>query len=190
MPVQPDQNREPVDADLTASLYAELKTMAVARLRSERANHTLQPTALVHEVCLRLLRAEAPWEDRQHLIRTAAHCMRHLLVDYARTKAAVKRGEGQPIICLDDAPTPVFPRFQALNLEDIIDVDRALTKLHSFDERQALVVELRFFGGLNEDEIALILGISPRTVKRDWESARAWLRGQLKPQPPVNRLEG
>jgi RNA polymerase sigma factor (TIGR02999 family) len=156
-------------------------------LRSERANHTLQPTALVHEVCLRLLRDQCRWEDREHLIRLAGKCMRQILVDYARSKEAQKRGGSQSIISLEEAGP--LAQWCALSSEDLLALDAALTKLHSFDERQASIVELRFFAGLTEEEIAVMLGVVTRTVKRDWESARAWLRGQLRPGNKVGKLD-
>jgi RNA polymerase sigma factor (TIGR02999 family) len=115
--------------------------------------------------------------------------MRHVLVDYARSKEAQKRGGNQPAISIDEAE-PVSDRWRALSFADLVDLDAALTKLQTFDERQARIVELRFFAGLTEEEIAVMLNVSLRTVKRDWESARAWLRGQLRarralPQPSV-----
>jgi RNA polymerase sigma-70 factor (ECF subfamily) len=173
---------------VTDSLYLELKNVAMARLRLERPNHTLQPTELVHEVCLRLLRSEVRSEDREHLIRTAAHCMRHVLVDYARSKEAQKRGSNNPMISLDEG-MPVLPEWRSLSPEEVIDLDKALTKLQTFDERQALVVELRFFAGLNEEEIAVMLKVSTRTVKRDWEMSRAWLQGQLHSRQGVRRRD-
>lgn len=178
MAASQEPDKQPKE-DLTASVYAELKGLALARLRFERQGHTLQPTALVHEVCVRLLGGDFRWENRDHLLRSAARCMRHILVDYARSREASKRGKDQPIVSLDDAPTMPAP-WRTLSPEEVIDLDNALVRLSKVDERQVLIVELRFFGGLTEDEIAEILGVSSRTVKREWEMARAWLRDQLR----------
>jgi RNA polymerase sigma factor (TIGR02999 family) len=183
-----NSSRKDVREDITASVYGELKNIALARLRWERPGHTLQPTALVHEVCVRLMERDLRWEDRGHLICIAAQCMRHVLVDYARTKEAQKRGGNLPLVSLD-AGLVVPAEWRTLSPEAIIDLDKALTKLHSIDDRQALIVELRFFAGMSEDEIALTLDISSRTVKRDWESARAWLYGQLRRRENSDTLE-
>jgi RNA polymerase sigma-70 factor (ECF subfamily) len=176
------------DNRLTASVYIELKKIALARLRSERANLTLQPTALVNEVCLRLLGSGVCPIDRDHLLRVAARCMRHVLVDYARSKEAAKRGNRQPVVSLQEE-LQVPKEFSSLSTEEIIDLDRALTRLQTIDERQALVVELRFFGGLSEDETSELLQVSSRTVRRDWEISRAWLRGQLRPSQDSYGIE-
>jgi RNA polymerase sigma factor (TIGR02999 family) len=164
---------------LFEAIYGQLRRLAAAQLRLERPNHTLQPTALVHEACMRLLENPTGWKDREHLFRTAAKIMRQILTDYARAKRAVKRGANQPIVTLRDIIN--VPHSWSMGIEDFIALDAAIERLKSKDKRQSVIVELRFFVGLTEDQIAEALQISPRTVKRDWESARAWLYGQLKP---------
>jgi RNA polymerase sigma-70 factor, ECF subfamily len=164
---------------LLTAIYRELKLVAAAQLRLERPNHTLQPTALVHEACMRLLQDPVGWKNREHLFRTAAKIMRQILTDYARARSAKKRGANQPDIALCEM-IDVPASWSALSIEDVIALDAAIERLRSKDKRQSVVVELRFFAGLSEDEIAEVLQISARTVKRDWEAARAWLYGQLK----------
>ena len=162
--------------DLQGSLYKELRRIAAARMKHERANHTLQPTALVHEAYMRLAGAgSSAWGDRSRILALAAHTMRNILVDHARARLADKRGAGAIQVTLDEGAA-VTDR----SLADVLAVDEALTRLAGFDERQARVLELHFFGGLNFDEIAEELAISSRTVKRDWAMARAWLQSELK----------
>jgi RNA polymerase sigma-70 factor (ECF subfamily) len=162
---------------LAASLYNELHRMAAARMRFERGNHTLQPTALVNEAYLRLADCnDSAWQDRGRLLGMAAHLMRNILVDHARAHRAGKRGAGAVQVTLDSGlvvagGSPV----------DVLVVDEALTRLATFDQRQATILELHFFGGQTFEDIALQLGVSIRTVKRDWTMARAWLHEQLAP---------
>jgi RNA polymerase sigma-70 factor, ECF subfamily len=172
--------RAPGDVDgpsgtLFPVVYAELRRLAHHYLSRERTGHTLQPTALVHEVYLRLIpQAEATWEDRSKFIGIAAHVMRQILVEYARGRNRQKRGGELGRIPLDDAVAAIpadFARWE--------DLDRALNRLTELDARQAQVVELRYFGGLTVDETAEVLGVSAKTVKRDWSVARAWLRREL-----------
>jgi RNA polymerase sigma factor (TIGR02999 family) len=152
-------------------LYAELRRQAARYMRRERPGHTLQPSGLVHEAFLRLQGGHGPdWHDRTHFLAIAARVMRQVLVDHARRRKAAKR-EGCHVT-LDDADAPAAP-LEVLDLED------ALKELVELDERQARVVELRFFGGLDVDETAEAMGISPRTVKREWQTARAWLQRRL-----------
>lgn len=159
---------------LLPRVYGELRRLAQIHLRSERAGHTLQPTALVHEVYLRLCRQErVDWADRCHFFRLSARLMRRILIDYGRNRNALKRGDGRVRVELNDCHVPQDQLALALELDD------ALTRLAKKRPRQAEVVEMRFFAGLTEEEIATVLGVNVRTVKRDWLMARAWLHEQL-----------
>lgn len=162
--------------DLTADCYEELRRLAAVYLRHERSDHTLQATALVHEAFLDLVRRRnVSWEHRAQLIGIAAHSMRRILVSYGRARARLKRGgPGAVRLPLDEALD--FSEGQGL---DLAAVDEALTQLEAVDARQATIVEMRFFGGMNVAEIAAELGLSPATVKRDWSTAKLWLREQL-----------
>ncbi len=163
------------DADIEASLYRELRRIAAAKMRFERGNHTLQPTALVHEAYLHLAdQPDSIWKDRSRILGLAAHAMRHILVDHARAHAAGKRGAGAVQVTLDEGVASSNE-----SQVDILAVDEALTRLAEFDPRQAKVLEMHFFAGLTFEEIAVELGISARTIKRDWTMARAWLYQQL-----------
>ncbi len=157
-------------------LYRELRVLAISAMRSERGNHTLQPTALIHEAFMRLADNTSSIENRRHFFGIAATAMRRILVEHARARHAVKRGGHAPRVSLDDvavaAPT-------ALDPVDLEALDAALTQLATFDPRQARVVELRYFAGLTVEEAADVLDASPRTVKRDWQMARAWLRREM-----------
>jgi RNA polymerase sigma-70 factor (ECF subfamily) len=160
-------------ADQLAQLvYAELHRMAVAKLRAERTGHTLQPTALVHEAWLRLMQQHGSWQNRAQFFAIAAQAMRRILVDHARRRQTAKRGDGA-------APLDIFDLADVLTIqmpdERLLALDAALAQLSTLDERQARVVELRFFGGLSTEEIAKMLEVSPATVKREWATARAWL---------------
>jgi RNA polymerase sigma-70 factor, ECF subfamily len=174
------------DADCQARLfdvvYRQLRSMAAAQLRNERPGHTLQPSALVNEAYLRLLgRAHMSWENRAHFFSTAAGTMRRILIDHARTRRAQKRDGALKRMDLDQLPA----LFVDEDVERLLMVDAALKKLAEWDERQAKVVELRFFAGLTTEEIAQVLSVSERTVKRDWSMARAWLVAQLGAQSDV-----
>lgn len=160
---------------LADQLYPELKRIARARLRNERSDHTLQPTALVNELYLQLLRRpEVTWTNRKHFLLSASKAMHHLLVDHARAKRAEKRGGGwQPIEIEDPGDKSSDSAIEALELDEL------MTRLGEKEPRMAEIVELRFFGGLTLAEISEVLGIDERTVKRDWALARAWLRGHL-----------
>ena len=163
-----------LEQSLLEVLYADLHRLASSFLRRDRPGHTLQTSALVNEAYLRLAANRSMTvNDRQHYFRLAAHAMRHVLVDYARGRNAQKR----------DAPDPVTPApltwVDRGRLEDYLTVDTALQKLALIDPRQAEIVELRFFGGLSVPETAQTLGISDKTVKREWSCARAWLKGEL-----------
>lgn len=155
--------------ELLPLVYDELRRLAKSHLSRERADHTLQPTALVHEAYLRLLgKTEIDWKNRAHFFGIAARSMREILIEYARMKNRKKRGgEFKTQIALDSAVS--FSNKKEL---DVIAVDEALSKLEKLDERQARIVEMKFFGGLNVEEIAEVIGISPATVKREWSSAK------------------
>jgi RNA polymerase sigma factor (TIGR02999 family) len=156
-------------------VYAELRRMAARQLRSERAGHTLQPTALVHEVYLRLVdQRQVDWRNRAHFFGVAAQIMRRILVDHARRHAAGKRGRGVQCVSLDDAN-----EIEAAGVIPILDLDRALDRLRQMDTDLARLVELRAFGGLTIEQTALVLRISPSTAKREWRTAKAWLSGEL-----------
>ena len=162
-------------AEMGSSLYGELHRLAAGKMRFERANHTLQPTALVHEAYLRLAdRGEPLGKDRIQVLGLAARIMRNILVDHARTNQAAKRGAGAVQVTLDEGLVAAPG-----SMVDVLAVDDALTRLAEFDRRQADILELHFFAGLTFEEIALQLGLSARTVKRDWSMARAWLRQEL-----------
>lgn len=156
-------------------VYGELKAMAGAQLRRERPDHTLTPTALVHEAFLRLVdQRSATWESQAHFLGVAATAMRRILVDHARRRVAKKRGR-QHQVTLDTEAEIGGPG----QSEDVIGVDEALERLAIVDARQARLIELRYFAGLSIEETAAVLGISPATVKRDWALARAWLHREL-----------
>jgi RNA polymerase sigma factor (TIGR02999 family) len=152
-------------------VYAELKALAHRQLARIRPGDTLQTTALVHEAYLKLLGTARPeWHDRRHFFAVASRAMRQISVDYARTRSAQKRGGDTPPLSLDEQSLPVADR-----AEDLLALDQALTELESLNERLARVVELRFFGGLSVEEAAAVLDVSERTVKREWQKARAFL---------------
>jgi RNA polymerase sigma factor (TIGR02999 family) len=152
-------------------IYRDLRRRAAARLRHERPGHTLQPTALVNEAYLRLVEQQrVVWHDRAHFFAVAAQMMRRILVDYARSRARGKRPGGAVRVTLDDRIGAQKP-FDA----ELLEIDRALDELAALDERQAQIVELRYFGGLTDDEVAAALGISRSTVTREWQIARGWL---------------
>jgi RNA polymerase sigma-70 factor (ECF subfamily) len=156
-------------------VYAELRRLARHYLSRERSGHTLQATALVHEVYLRLVpQSDTTWNDRGAFVGIAAHVMREILVEYARSRGRIKRGGERERIPLDDG----VARIDA-DIGRWEDLDRALDRLATLDPRQAKVVELRYFGGLTVDEVAQVLAVSAKTVKRDWSIARAWLRREL-----------
>ena len=160
---------------LTPLVYAELRQQAARYLRRERRGHTMQTTALINEAYLRLIDAkEVRWQGRAHFFAIAANLMRRILVDHARRRDAEKRGGSQIRLTLDHT-IAAAKRSDV----DLLAIDEALTRLAAIDPQQAQVVELRFFSGLSVEETATALGISPRTVKRDWSVARAWLRREI-----------
>lgn len=159
---------------LISAVYAELRQVAARAMRNERLGHTLQPTALVHEAFLKLAgSAGVEWRDRAHFFGVAARLMREILVDYARGRATVKRGGGARIT-LDDSLLIAEDR-----LADVLAIDEIVERLDALDPRQGRIVELRFFGGLSVEEVAEVLQISTPTVKREWQSAKAWLHREL-----------
>jgi RNA polymerase sigma factor (TIGR02999 family) len=161
--------------ELVPLVYPHLRNLASYYMRRERPDHTLQATGLVHEAFIRLLKQEnLAWEDRNHFFGVAAGLMRRILVDYARAHRAGKRGGAERDLPLDEALV-----FAVERSSELIALDDALKLLAEWDPRQSRIVELRFFAGLTESEIAEVLGISVRTVKRDWAAARAWLHGEL-----------
>ncbi len=157
-------------------VYAELRTLAARYLRREAAGHTLQPTALVHEAYMRLIGGADPGiTDRAHLIGVAARLMRQVLVNHAVRRGAARRGGGWRRVTLE----PVVAVFED-RCDNLVELDDALERLAAIDERQARIVELRFFGGLSNDETARLLDTSSRTVEREWAMARAWLRREVR----------
>jgi RNA polymerase sigma factor (TIGR02999 family) len=160
---------------LMPAVYKELRRIAARYLRGERSGHTLQPTALVHEAYLRLIdRSQVNWQNRAHFIGTAAQLMRNILVDHARARNAAKRGGGDYKLSLSEAMISFGPPDI-----DLIALDNALDELAALDPQQGRIIELRFFGGLSIEETAVVLGISPTTVRRDWTTAKLWLRRRI-----------
>ena len=188
--VKPDQSEHQItqrliawsSGDVTAldevvrAVYEELRRMADRYLRQERPDHTLQPTALVHEAYLRLIdQTQVSWQNRAHFFGVAAQMMRRILVDHAKTKHREKRGGAATHLPLDEALDLSQGR-----ASDLVALDDALERLGEIDERKSRVVELRFFGGLSVEETAEVLKVSPQTVLRDWKLAKAWLYQEIK----------
>lgn len=170
------ENKEAVH-QLIPQLYDKLRELAHQKLRSQRKNHTLNTTALVHEAYIKLSKSENKlWESRAHFIATAAQVMRHLLINYAEKRNAQKRGGGQANIPLDAIPEVIDTE----RAELLLSLDEALRQLATFDERGAQIVELKFFGGLTQVEIAELLGVTERTVRRSWVLAKTWIQKELK----------
>ena len=168
-------NRTALDSILPI-VYRELLRLARFQMRQERPGHTLQSSGLVHETYMRLVGMNLPdWESRNHFFAIAAQLMRQILVDHARRYRARKRAGSWDVLSLDDSGV----EFGTDHEPDIITIDDALQALAKIDERKARVVEMRFFGGLNFDEIAQVLSISAVTVARDWSTARAWLHREI-----------
>lgn len=183
------QGRPGSDEALLSRVYDELRRLAKGRLRHERADHTLQPTALVHEAWARLVGHEKlDWQSRAHFFGIAARLMRQILIDHARARAAARRQGGLRIDLTDELGGGDGAGAREPFVE-VLAVHEALERLAAFDERRARVLELRFFAGLDRQEIAEVLGITERTVKRDLVVAQAWLRRELAQQPPPDRHE-
>jgi RNA polymerase sigma factor (TIGR02999 family) len=156
-------------------VYEELRRVAHRALRGERTGHTLGTTGLVHEAYLRLVdQTRIAYGDRAHFFGIAARAMRQILVDYARRHRAAKRGGARPVITLDEGVLALEERAEAL-----LELDQALTELESLDPRLGAVVQCRFFGGLTEEETAEVVGVTARTVRRDWLKAKGWLYHHL-----------
>lgn len=157
-------------------IYDELRKLAANYLRRERPDHTLQPTALVHEAYLRLVdQTRVNWQNRAHFFGVAAQIMRRLLVDHARKHNAAKRGQDFQKLSLDENIDRAVERS-----EELIALDDALKALAEFDPQKARMIELRYFGGLSIEETADVLGTTPTTIKRHWRFAKAWLYGEMK----------
>lgn len=166
---------EPAVNRLLPLVYDELRKLAQWQLRGERADHTLNATAIVHEAYLKLVdQREVSWQNRAHFMAIASQAMRRILIDYARSRQAEKRGGGQAVVTLNEELMQREAR-----AGELIMLDQALDKLRERDERQSKIVEYHFFAGLTHEEIAEVLKVSVATVRRDWRSARAWLSVQL-----------
>ena len=167
-------NQTAID-ELLPLVYGELRSLASNYLRRERADHTLQPTALVHEAYLRLVdQTQVNWQNRAHFFGMAAQMMRRILVDHARAHNASKRGSEYQKIQLDEKVDSVAERST-----ELIALDEALTELSTVDEVKSRIVELRYFGGLTVEETAEVLGVTPVTINRHWRMAKAWLFGRI-----------
>ncbi len=164
-------------SQLLPLVYTELRRVAARQLRTERPDHTLQPTALVHEAYLRLVdQRQVDWRNRAHFFGVAAQVMRRILVDHARRHGANKRGQGVRCVSMDEAQDVAAP-----NEIPVLALDHALDRLAKVDAELTRIVELRAFGGLTIEEAAHVLGVSPSTAKRDWRTAKAWLNRELAP---------
>jgi RNA polymerase sigma factor (TIGR02999 family) len=160
---------------LTPMIHQELHRLAARQMAGERPGHILQPTALVNEAFMRLVNwKDVQWQNRAHFFGTAAQIMRRVLVDLARTRGRAKRGRGQVHVSLSEAVAKASP-----HSADLVALDDALKSLEAIDPRKSRVVELRYFGGLGLEEVALVVGVSVATVRRDWSLARAWLYREL-----------
>jgi RNA polymerase sigma factor (TIGR02999 family) len=178
-PLGPSSGNEPAHAEVdqfVALTYQELRRLAAHFFSDEHGGQTLQPTALVHEVYLKLAsQKEANWQNKGQFFAIAAQSMRRILVDHARSRMSSKRGGTQQRVSLNDVSL-----FSNERYSELVSVDQSLARLAGIDPRQAKVVELRFYGGLTVEETAKALDISPETVKRDWRLAKAWLYGDMK----------
>jgi RNA polymerase sigma-70 factor (ECF subfamily) len=170
------QGNQEAAEKLVPLVYDELKRLARSYMRRERGDHTLQTTALVHEAYLKLVRQQATnWQSRSHFFGIAAQLMRRILIDYARGHLREKRGGAKVVLPLNEALV-----FSPEHSEELVRLDEALDRLSKLDPRQGQIVELRFFGGLSVEETAQFIGVSPKTVKRDWAVAKVWLHGELR----------
>jgi RNA polymerase sigma-70 factor (ECF subfamily) len=167
--------------ELLPLVYGELRRLAAAKMASQPAGHTLQPTALVHEAYIRLIRQHAvDWRNRAHFLGVAATMMRRILINHAQARLAAKRQGQAQAVALDDA-LGVF----TTSTIDVLELNQVLEQLTDLDPQQGRVVELRYFGGLTIEETAEVLGISPATVKREWSIARLWLLQKIEGTPPA-----
>ena len=169
------QSERQTSAELLSVVYDELRNLARHKMAGERIDHTLQPTALVHEVYLRLVQGQAAdWKNRAHFFAAAAHAMRRILVEQARKRSRLRRGGGRDRVELEYAPA-----FVEDPSVDLVALEEALVRLSQHDERMSEIVTLRYFAGMTIAETAGMLGVSPRTVRREWDCARAWLYSAL-----------
>ncbi len=179
------QGHQEAMEQLLPLVYDELRRLAGGYFRRERSDHTLQPTALVHEAYLKLVdQRSVQWENRGHFLGVAATLMRRILLDYARVHRAEKRGGGGQKVMLDEGMA-----ISNMRAVEMISLDQALTKLAALDADQGRIVELRFFGGLSVEETAEVMKISPATVKRYWASAKAWLYREIEKGSPSDAAE-
>lgn len=163
-------------------VYDELQRIAHRQLGAERPDHTLETSALVHEAYIKLVGLDRmEWRGRAHFFAAAAGAMRRILIDHAERRRALKRGGGRRRVPLDGVDLPSQLALDERSLDELLALDQALDRLRVMDERQAKVVECRFFAGMSIDEVAEALDVSPMTVKRDWTAARAWLNRELEP---------
>ena len=173
------RGRHEAAGEVLPLVYDELRAIAARYMRRERPDHTLQPTALVHDAFLKLVdQTRVEWQDRAHFFAVASQAMRRILVDHARAHRAEKRGAGADHVEIS-AAVAADGRPDSLSHEDVLALDAALTELGAVDPAQARIVELRYFGGLSIEEAAEAMSISPATLKREWAVARAWLRRRL-----------
>jgi len=171
------RGKQNVAPKLVPLVYEELRRLARHYMRQERSDHTLQTTALIHEAYLRLVeQRDTNWKSRTHFFAMAAQLMRRILIDYARASQTAKRGGNAETVSLDEEPM-VFSQARS---GELIALDEALTRLAHLSPRQSQIIELRFFGGLSVEETADVMQIAPRTVKRDWSVARAWLHREVR----------
>jgi len=183
-------NRAAFD-QLVPLVYDELRRMAQSRLRSERANHTLSATALVHEAYVRLVAQErVEWRGRAHFFAVAAQAMRRVLLNHAEARNAGKRKGRTGQVALDSVSESVGGSMDGRQADEVVALDEALRRLEEFNERGARVVEYRFFGGLTHVEIGEVMGISEATVRRAWRASRAWLRDFLDPSVQLSWTNG
>ena len=179
--VQWSQGNNAALDELTPLVYGELRQRAKNYLRRERPDHTLQPTALIHEVYLRLVGDSQPdWQNRAHFFAIASRAMRQILVDHSRRRGAGKRGGGAADVSLDEALVPAQS-----HSSDLLALDEALSKLAAFDERKCRIVEMRYFGGCTVEETAAALGVAAITVIRETRVAEAWLRRAMRGEEPL-----
>jgi RNA polymerase sigma factor (TIGR02999 family) len=170
------QGDRDAEAQLIPLVYDELRRLASRYLNRERGDHTLQPTALVHEAFIRMVNEDQPpWQNRSHFFGVAARLMRQILVDHARRHQSLKRGGSCERTDLDEE----FVVYSLEKSAELLALDEALSRLAYQDERQSRIVEMKYFVGLDIDDIAKVLDISPRTVKRDWTMAKAWLHREM-----------
>ncbi|WP_457652999.1 sigma-70 family RNA polymerase sigma factor [Rhodocaloribacter sp.] len=168
-----DGDTDAVD-QLIPLVYDELRRLAHYQLQRDRSDHTLDTTALVHEAYLNLVGQQAEWQSRAHFFAIASRVMRRILIWYARKRSAAKRGGNRPNLSLDQVVILSEDR-----LEELLSLDQALTRLQDMDARLCRIVEYRYFGGLTVEETAEVMNLSPATIKRDWKTAKAWLRREL-----------